>query len=381
MRQIPLLGTALFILFSTSAQSTDTLWYLNGTSQGWYESPQVACEHHYLFSSFANYTNPTASPIGPSGNPSSTGAEFCYGIPPDRDTTYVGPIHPSECAAFNPAHPRYFLCLEEPDEPDKDDGSGCIGNPCNPATGNKYQPETDFSGNGLTFTRSYNSRNLAELGFGKGWRSNHQKKLLVATNSLTQVSGTGQGEPWTKTAGVWQGDADSDVLITENAAGFQLLRANGVIEHYSLTGQLLSEIAPNGHQTTYSYNADQQLTQVTDHYGHSISFTYAAEQVANVTDALGAVYRYAYDSNNNLVTVIYPDTTPEDDTDNPRKTYHYENNAYPNHLTGITDANGDRYATYAYDSEGKAVSTEHSQTTNSVGQEKFELDYQVEVTP
>jgi len=45
-------------------------------------------------------------------------------------------------------------------------------------------------------------------------------------------------------------------------------------------------------------------------------------------------------------------------------------------LTGIADENDDRYATYSYDANGKAISTEHSQTTNPIGQEKVELDYQ-----
>jgi uncharacterized protein RhaS with RHS repeats len=77
-----------------------------------------------------------------------------------------------------------------------------------------------------------------------------------------------------------------------------------------------------------------------------------------------------------MVSVIYPDTTLNDNTDNPSKIYHYENIDYPNHLTGITDELGNRYATYSYNSDGKATSTEHSQTTNVVGQEKFELDFQ-----
>jgi len=73
--------------------------------------------------------------------------------------------------------------------------------------------------------------------------------------------------------------------------------------------------------------------------------------------------------------VIYPDITPDNDSDNPHKLYHYEDTDFPHHLTGITDENGDRYATYAYDDNGKAISTEHATTTNAVGQEKVELDY------
>jgi YD repeat-containing protein len=259
----------------------------------------------------------------------------------------------------------------------KDDGKSCgVGNPCNPATGNKFQSETDFASNGFSFTRSYNSHNLANLGLGKGWRSNYQKALYVSADSLTQVSGTGRGEPWSKVGGNWQGDADSDFLISEDTSGFQLTGANGAIEIYDLSGVLLSEIDTNGFQTVYTYTVEGDLQQVANDYGHTISFTYINGMVNSVTDSFGVNYRYEYDANDNLVAVVMPDTTPADDLDNPRRIYHYEDVGYPNHLTGITDENGDRFATYSYDVDGKAITTEHATTTNAVGQERFELDYQ-----
>lgn len=269
-----------------------------------------------------------------------------------------------------------FTCTQS-DAPDKKDGEGCgVGNPCNPATGNKFQSETDFAYSGFAFTRSYNSSNLADIGLGRGWRSLYQKKLIIDSNSLIQVSSRGRGEPWRKVNGVWQGDADSDVMITEAVDGFTLTRNNGATEWYNLKGYIQSETDTNGQTTIYTYDGDELLlTQVTNSYGHSIIFTYVGSRVATVTDPTGAVYRYEY-ANGQLVTVVYPDDTPSDDLDNPRKLYHYENTAFPHHLTGITDENGHRYATYAYDATGKAISTEHAQTTNPVSQEKFELDYQ-----
>ena len=60
--------------------------------------------------------------------------------------------------------------------------------------------------------------------------------------------------------------------------------------------------------------------------------------------------------------MTYPDATV--------RIYHYEDMAYPNHLTGITDENGDRFATFTYDADGNAISTEHGG-----GQERFALAY------
>ncbi len=49
---------------------------------------------------------------------------------------------------------------ESPYIEQKSAGSPCPGdgNPCNPASGNKYQNETDFVSKGLVFRRSYNSK-------------------------------------------------------------------------------------------------------------------------------------------------------------------------------------------------------------------------------
>jgi len=270
-------------------------------------------------------------------------------------------------------------CPSIDDEAPKD--AGCTlesgaGNPCNVATGNKFQVETDFSNAALSFRRSYNSLNLVNLGLGAGWRHNFQRKLSVDGGTLIQIAGNGRGEPWSKIAGVWQGDADSDIAIVETSTGFELTRANNVVESYNNFGQLLSITDTNGQATSYTYNASNQLDKVTNHYGSSVSFTYDEFSLSSVTDALGSEYRFEYYANGNLQSVIYPDTTPGNESDNPRRTYHYENVEFPKHLTGITDENGNRYATWGYDSDGKANLSKHAETsTENVGQETFKLEH------
>ncbi|EPJ47160.1 MAG: yd repeat-containing protein [Osedax symbiont Rs1] len=56
--------------------------------------------------------------------------------------------------------------------------------------------------------------------------------------------------------------------------------------------------------------------------------------------------------------------------DNAYREYHYENATNGKLLTGITDERGNRYATWAYDAQGRAISSEHANTT-----EKASLDY------
>ncbi len=268
------------------------------------------------------------------------------------------------------------LCPIE-DEPSKTSPScGGVGNPCQVSTGSKTQAETDFS-SGLGFTRFYQTLNLVDVGLGKGWRSNFQQQLSISGDNLFVVEQSGRGDPWSKVNGVWESDIDSDYILVETTTGFTVTGKRGDVMEYDLEGRLLSETDTQGKTTSYAYDSENRLITVTNHYGLSISFTYSTDgknHIIGVTNNNNEEYRYEYDSNDNLIAVIYPDTNT-DPSDNPRKIYYYENTDFPNHLTGITDAKGNRYGTYAFDENGKAISTEHAQTTNAVGQERFQLNY------
>jgi YD repeat-containing protein len=67
---------------------------------------------------------------------------------------------------------------------------------------------------------------------------------------------------------------------------------------------------------------------------------------------------------------MYPDATPADDTDNPRKHYLFEDARFPNALTGIINENGVRYASWEYDAYGRAISSTHNG-----GIDKYEFEY------
>jgi RHS repeat-associated protein len=76
-----------------------------------------------------------------------------------------------------------------------------------------------------------------------------------------------------------------------------------------------------------------------------------------------SVIEYDYDENLNLARVRFDDGTSTE--------YHYENETYINHLTGITDRLGNRYASWEYNYDGLAVSSEHAG-----GVERVTLEYE-----
>ncbi|HEY8034170.1 MAG TPA: DUF6531 domain-containing protein [Methylobacter sp.] len=269
----------------------------------------------------------------------------------------------------------------------KSNGGTCgvdVNNPINAGTGNKWQHETDLPGGafGLIFDRYYNASitaNTASLGVG--WVHAYTRSSTVQSSgtSVTIRRNDGKEYNFQLSAGLWVTDADLPDRLEElkNSSnvrtGWRYTTADNSIETYTISGKLTSIADSSGLTQTLAYSDASTpvtiapsiglLTRVTDTFGHQLNFTYDSNSsISTLTDPAGGVYRYAYDANNNLAAVTYPDGSS--------KTYHYENTAFPHALTGITDENGNRFATYAYDAQGRAISTEHAG-----GAERVSLTY------
>jgi RHS repeat-associated protein len=143
------------------------------------------------------------------------------------------------------------------------------------------------------------------------------------------------------------------------------------IESYDALGRLQTVRFRSGRTLTLSYDARDHLIAVSSDVGRTLNFTYdTASRLATLTDPAGGVYRYTYDARGNLSSVRYPDDTPQDDSDNPVRAYLYEDPNFAHALTGIVDENNARFATWAYDAQGRAVLSEHAG-----GADRVELTY------
>jgi YD repeat-containing protein len=248
------------------------------------------------------------------------------------------------------------------------------GNPINAGTGNKWQHETDLPGGafGLTFDRYYNASTTANSSnLGSGWAHAYSRSSTVQSlgSWVTIRRNDGKEYNFQLSTGLWVTDADVPDRLEELKdsanirTGWRYTTADNSVETYTATGKLISIADSSGLTQTLTYSDASTpvataptaglLLRVTDSFGRSLNFTYDANSRINtLTDPAGGVYHYAYDANNNLASVTYPDGTG--------KTYHYENTAFPHALTGISDENGNRFATYTYDAQGRATSTEHA---------------------
>lgn len=277
-------------------------------------------------------------------------------------------------------------------------------NPINTGTGNKYQREIDYVGSGafpLRVERTYNSASTQVGGvLGAKWRSYYDRAIVLQKrttfNKAVLKRGDGQIYNFTQAAGssVWAADADvigslsRQVDALGNTSGWQFINANDETEAYDAAGRLVTITNRAGVAQTLAYMcgvmADTPcapptesflglpvglLVSVTDSWGRQIRYTYdGSSRVSKVTDPSGAVYTYGYSgtlSTDNLVSVTYPD--------GKIRGYSYGESGYiatgttqPSALTGLIDEDGNRYSTWSYDDQSRAVSSEHGVGINKV---------------
>ncbi|MFV8577738.1 RHS repeat protein, partial [Ralstonia pseudosolanacearum] len=195
---------------------------------------------------------------------------------------------------------------------------------------------------------------------------------------VTALRDDGSVYGFRKNGSAWSTAGTQDMLnsITDasgKTTGWQYTVVNtGAVETYDTSGKLQSVRDRNGRTTTLSYNAANQLTTVTAPSGRSLSFAYDSQnRVASVTAPDGAVTGYSYNSTGMLSTVARPDGTT--------RQYVYEDSRFPTALTGIVDENGNRHATYAYDDQGRTIS---STLAGGANQYQFQYgdNYQTTVT-
>jgi len=266
-------------------------------------------------------------------------------------------------------------------QPDKALGSPCdtpggcsAGDPLDIATGNLFEQVTDYETAGqnkLRYARSYNSTanttnpSTFAKTLGVNWRSLYDRYLtIVSSTSVTAERADGQVLTFTSNGGVWTSDTDVDVTLTQAGSIWTLTDHNDTVETYttvSASEAVLASIqARGGYTQTLTYNTSNQLASVTDTYNRSLSFTYSNGLLQTVTTPDTLVLTYGYNSSgvkpgvlDRLASITYS-TNPA-----TSQSYLYENSALPFVLTGIIDEDGNRFATWTYDSLGRGLTSQH----------------------
>lgn len=231
------------------------------------------------------------------------------------------------------------------------------GNPINFAIGNKFQSETDYQASGnstLSFTRSYNS--LDGL-----WRHNFSAYIRFVSAQYVSVVMAHGRESFFIVDGATVTPKSTELgVLTKTETGWQFLSTNN--EHFTFDsgGKLTrwTNVRGRVHQFTYAGS----MVTVTDNVGNSLSFEENADRQPRTLTAPGIQVAYGYNANKRLISVsrtVGGQTTV--------RRFHYEDSRNNALLTGITDELGVRYATWRYDAQERAISSEHAGGAEKVG--------------
>ena len=335
-------------------------------------------------------------------NPDLTTAAFYSVVSPGKceEPAYIVPAQ-DFCGADNGAS----------------NGGKTEGNPVVVATGTKVERAKDFeTADGLfNLSRTYRSDQGAfkqiwvpNHGLGVSWRFNFAWDLKLsdifphaARPNFTVVKPNGASFDFkmdpsgaiTKLGYTLDGLTVTLVTsitdlndIINNGATFKVVDQNDVeitIELYNVgtgdyrTGRVTQIKQPSGYTWTFAYTQTNELATITDTFNRQFTFTwlkfaYAGEAAATaraVTSVQlpdGTSLHYTYSATDAAVPAgqVYERIDKVERKDSggvvvDSTTYHYEDADLPFMLTGITDHKNVRYATFAYNSIGRAILTEH----------------------
>ncbi len=133
--------------------------------------------------------------------------------------------------------------------------------------------------------------------------------------------------------------------------GFTLTDDDDTVESYNSAGALLSVTSRTGIVQTTAYDTNTLLHTVTDSFGHVLTLNRdGAGNVASAVLTGGASVQFGYDGAGHL-SAIQP-------ADNTTQSYKYESTSNINGLTGVVDEGGVQWQTWAYDSQGRAQSSQ-----------------------
>ena len=243
--------------------------------------------------------------------------------------------------------------------------------------------DTVWSGDLSTATASYPGGNVCTISSGGNpvayfsIRSSEGWPVYSPPSNIKTISRPdGSSYRFELDGSHWINRLDGSVTLEASGTNWIFTDRDDTRETYNASGQLIAITQRNGQIETLAYDLstaqggdgdNSTLDRVTGPFGHRLTFSYdGSGRLASVTTPDGTV-QYAYDAAGNLVSVTDPDTTV--------RNYVYDQPDLNHHLTGIIDENGDRYATWAYDTTGRAILSEHAG-----GKERVQFAYNADGT-
>ena len=206
----------------------------------------------------------------------------------------------------------------------------------NLTSGLKQLVDGTFTGNSNTTTGNFLTVNSINSPFGSGWgMAGWQELVENSDRSVLLIDGDGSellykppvnpGEAYVSPA------ADFSTLEKLADGTFRRTLKSQTTYTYNAQNQLQLIEDRNGNQTRYVYNNANQLIEMIDPVGLTTTLAYTNGKVSTITDPVGRVTQLTYDSTGNLIQVTDPDGS--------QRTWEYDGE---HRMTGETDQRGNR---------------------------------------
>ncbi|HCW0868573.1 TPA: RHS repeat protein [Pseudomonas aeruginosa] len=244
-----------------------------------------------------------------------------------------------------------------PDKNGPDKGApppeGCAGNPVNITNGNKYQVEHDLI-TPIPLARHYN-------GLDGLWRHSFSARITRKDDSYLLYREDGKVSEFTGAGRDLTSLTDLGKLSRLAGRFFYTSELNEIIE-FDPYGKLARLTTKEGRK--YRVERGASLT-ISDEHGNKLVLSEGTNHQLLRAQIGGISIEYTYDKEQRLTSV-----TRTDGQYSTKTQYLYDDPRNIKLLTGIQDNNNRRFATWAYDNQGRAISSEHAN-----GAEKVTLAY------
>ncbi|GEM_PF-2305926 len=193
--------------------------------------------------------------------------------------------------------------------------STLVGEPINVANGNMFTSKTDISiparEIALELSRTYNSQDNFNGGFGWGWRSNFDITLTQKTALFViEVDETGVSTMYGKSSlsGIYFTSPGNHSVLTKNTDGtYTIVKKEGKKLSFDINGRLIKIEGRNGNAVNILRDSSGVISEVSDSANRKLLFTKnSSGRITQVSDPAGRIFKYEYDANSNLTKTIDP---------------------------------------------------------------------------
>lgn len=234
--------------------------------------------------------------------------------------------------------------------------SSITGNPIDFLTGYKIQSETDFAprnpqSNQIEFSRFYNSANGL-------WIHNYSSRIIIESNLTTLIQTDGKKLIFEKTGDTYTPKQPEFGVLTKHQNNWSYHSPENFIYEFDNFGRL-SKIIKQGISQLISHTEDEIV--IIDAHGTSIRISEDNKKQPKKLIAKNLQIDYKYNNYRQLISVTrtYPDNYY-------KRQYVYEDPRDSRLLTAIIDERDMLFATWAYDEQGRAISSEHANGAGKV---------------